>query len=93
MAMTSVYITATILTFIFNRNWTFGHEGHLTKAFIKYALVYVVGYLFNLVALYFLVDKLGYIHQWVQAGLVIVVAVLLFVLQKLVVFKNNENPI
>jgi len=88
-AMSLLYATGTSLTFIFNRNWTFGHDGHITKSFIGYVAVYALGYVFNLVALYYLVDKLGFNHQWVQGGLILVVAVLLFTLQKLVVFKEK----
>jgi putative flippase GtrA len=87
-AMSILYAVGTSLTFTFNRNWTFGHNGHLTKAFVSYVTIYAIGYLFNLVALYFLVDKFGFNHQWVQGGLILTVAVLLFTLQKFVVFKE-----
>jgi hypothetical protein len=36
-----------------------------------------------------LVDLAGYAHQWVQGGLVIIVAVLLFGLQKFWVFRES----
>jgi putative flippase GtrA len=88
-AMSLLYALGTCLTFAFNRNWTFGHGGHITKAFVGYVTIYAVGYLFNLIALYFLVDQLGFNHQWVQGGLIISVAVLLFTLQKFVVFKEQ----
>lgn len=89
LAMSLLYATGTSLTFVFNRNWTFGHGGHISKAFITYVAVYALGYLFNLVALYILVDRLGFNHQWVQGCLIIAVALLLFTLQKLVVFKEQ----
>jgi putative flippase GtrA len=88
-AMSLLYATGTCLTFVFNRNWTFGHNGRISRAFVSYVAVYLVGYLFNLLALYFLVDKLGFDHQWVQGCLIFVVAVLLFTLQKYVVFKKK----
>jgi putative flippase GtrA len=86
-AMSLLYATGTSLTFIFNRNWTFGHDGHLTNAFAGYVTIYAIGYLFNLIALYLLVDRMGFNHQWVQGGLIFVVAILLFTMQKFVVFK------
>jgi putative flippase GtrA len=92
-AMSLLYAVGTCLTFVFNRNWTFGHNGHITTAFVGYVTIYAVGYLFNLTALYFLVDQLEFNHRWVQGGLIILVAVLLFTLQKFVVFKKNENTI
>ena len=87
-AMSLLYAVGTCLTFVFNRNWTFGHNGHISKAFVGYVTIYAMGYLFNLVALYVLVDQLGFNHQWVQGCLIIAVAVLLFTLQKFVVFKK-----
>ena len=87
-AMSLLYAVGTCLTFAFNRNWTFGHDGHITKAFVSYVAIYAQGYLFNLIALYVLVDQLGFNHQWVQGGLIFLVAVLLFTLQKFVVFKK-----
>jgi len=86
-AMSLLYATGTSLTFVFNRNWTFDHDGHLTKAFAGYVTIYALGYLFNLAVLYLLVDRLGFNHQWVQGGLIFMVATLLFTLQKFLVFK------
>ena len=88
-AMSLLYALGTCLTFAFNRNWTFGHGGHITKSFVGYVIIYAVAYLFYLIALYFLVDQLGFNHQWVQGGLIVSVAVLLFTLQKFVVFKQQ----
>lgn len=88
-AMSLLYAVGTSLTFVFNRNWTFGHDGHITKAFVGYVSIYAMGYLFNLLALYILVEKIGFAHQWVQGVLIFVVAILLFTLQKLVVFKKK----
>lgn len=89
LAMSLVYIFGICLTFGFNRKWTFNHKGHIPKAFFRYVLIYVVGYVVQLLGLYVFVDVLGYPHQLIMALLIVIVAVILFVLQKTVVFKKN----
>jgi len=86
--MTLLYAVGVSLTFGFNRNWTFSHQGHVTKAFIAYILVYALGYVLNLVALYVLVDRFGFRHQWIQGFMIVILAVLLFTFQKYLVFKE-----
>ena len=65
-AMSVLYITGVCLTFAFNRNWTFGHDGHVPRAFIAYVSLYALGYVINWVVLYLLVDRMGYDHRVVQ---------------------------
>ena len=87
--MTLLYALAVGLTFVLNRNWTFSHKGHVTKAFITYVFIYALGYIINLVALYVLVDKFGFRHQLIQGLMIIIVAMFLFILQKYVVFRKT----
>jgi putative flippase GtrA len=87
--MTLLYAAGVSLTFVFNKNWTFSHQGHVTKAFITYLLIYALGYIINLVALYVLVDKLGFRHQLIQGFVIGMLAVLLFTLQKYLVFRKT----
>lgn len=91
ITMTVLYWLGVLLTFIFNRNWTFSHQGRIPRAFIAYAGIYAFGYLINFAGLYFLVDRLGYRHEWVQGGLVFLVAAVLFMLQKFFVFKTEAR--
>jgi putative flippase GtrA len=88
LAMTVLYAVGVCFTFAFNRNWTFKHQGQYTRAFVAYVAVYFFGYLLNLAVLYLLVDRWGYPHQWVQGFMILFLAVLLFTLQKLVVFRS-----
>ena len=88
--MTGLYVLGVLQTFIFNRSWSFGHDGHLSSAFIRYVIVYGIGYLLNLVALFWLVDVIGYPHQLVQAAMIITVAVFLFVAQRHWVFRKSD---
>ena len=64
--MTLLYAVGVSQTFVFNRNWTFSHQGRVTKAFIVYLSIYALGYILNLAVLYVMVDKFGFRHQWVQ---------------------------
>lgn len=89
LAMSLLYALGVIQTFYFNKTWSFRHGGTHGPAFIRYCISYGLGYLFNLVALYVLVDRLGHPHQIVQGALIICTAVLLFLLQKLWVFRTD----
>lgn len=87
-AMSILYVTGVCLTFVFNRNWTFGHGGHLPRAFAAYIGLYAFGYLINFLALYLLVDRLGYDHRWVQGTMILTLAVFFFLAQKFLVFRK-----
>lgn len=91
LAMTLLYCVGVAQTFAFNKRWSFGHDGAMGPAFVRYCISYGLGYLFNLAALFVLVDRLGYPHRIVQAVLVLCTAVLLFALQKLWVFRSPAS--
>ncbi|MBL8452970.1 MAG: GtrA family protein [Zoogloea sp.] len=90
LAMSLLYALGVIQTFYFNKTWSFRHGGTHGPAFIRYCISYGLGYLFNLVALYVLVDRLGHPHQRVQGALILCTAALLFLLQKLWVFRSTS---
>jgi putative flippase GtrA len=90
-AMILLYAIGILLTFLFNRRWTFDHHGLVPKVFIYYILVYGLGYIFNLAALSLFVDEFGFPHQLVQGILIFVVAVFLLLLQRYGVFKDNQQ--
>lgn len=90
-AMSFLYAVGVLLTFFFNKNWTFSHRGRFSGAFLSYVSIYIFGYLLNLGGLYFFVDKLGYRHEWVQGILIVLIALLLFLLQKMIVFKKHPT--
>jgi len=86
LAMTLLYALGVIQTFFFNKRWSFRHGGTDGPAFVRYCASYVIGYGLNLAALWVLVDRLGYAHQIVQGIVILVLAVMLFLLQKSWVF-------
>lgn len=89
-AMSVLYVTGVLQTYFFNRQWTFGHQGNAGASLIRYVTAYAFGYFVNLVALMVLVDHIGLPHQAVQAGMIIAIAALLFLLQRYWVFPNTS---
>lgn len=85
-AMTSLYITGALISFIINRAWSFKHKGCGQSAFARYSVTYILGYLFNLSLLWLLVDRLHQPHQVVQAVAIVLVAGSLFLMNKFWVF-------
>jgi putative flippase GtrA len=89
IAATLAYALGVLQTFILNRSWSFRDQGAVAPALGRYVAAYGLGYVANIAGLVILVDLAGYAHQWVQGGLVIIVAVLLFGLQKFWVFRES----
>ncbi|MDW7774305.1 MAG: GtrA family protein [Desulfobulbaceae bacterium] len=88
-AMSLLYITGVLQTFLFNRRWTFNHLGAARPALIRYLLSYLSGYIINFVALLLFVDIVDLPHQAVQAAMIIFLAFYLFALQKFWVFRKK----
>jgi putative flippase GtrA len=91
LAMTLVYMSGVLMGFMLNRNWTFRHHGRISHGFIRYCVMYAVGYFVNLTGLYLLVDIAGYPHQIIQLLIAILSAIIFFVLMRLWVFSDREN--
>jgi putative flippase GtrA len=88
IAMTLAYVTGTLQTFVLNARWTFERRG--TRAsMVKYGLAYGACYLVNVLALIVFVDRIGLPHQIVQGAMILVIAVVMFLLQKFWVFTSS----
>ena len=90
-AMTVLYAVGILSTFHLNRRWTFDHKGYSPSAFVRYLSIYILGYVVSFLGLFIFVDLLEFRHQMIQAVLIILVAALLFVLQRFWVFKEDER--
>ena len=90
-AMTLVYALGVTQTFLFNRSWSFRHQGALHGAFVRYVASYAFGYVLNFTILWFAVERLGQPHQIVQGVMILTLAVLLFLLQKYWVFPESAR--
>jgi putative flippase GtrA len=91
LAMTLLYVLGVTQTFLFNRRWTFSHDGALKSSLWRYAVAYATGYLANLGILLLLVDALGWPHLPVQAAAIVLVAGSLFLAQKHWVFAARPG--
>lgn len=91
IAMTLLYAVGVTVGFFGNRQWAFVHNGALLGSSTRYCIAHVFGYLINFLILFWFVDRLGYSHQWVQAGAIFVVAGFLFVAFKYFVFLKSDN--
>jgi putative flippase GtrA len=87
VAMTLLYVAGVAQTFLFNKRWSFRHRGMPGPAFVRYCAAYALGYVFNLLALLLLVDRLAWPHQLVQGVIIVLLALMLFALQKYWVFR------
>lgn len=90
-AMSGLYVLGVLQTFVFNKRWTFSHDGAERGLFVRYMLSYAFGYLLNFALLYLFVDQAGFSHQIIQGGAVVVVAVTLFLLQRYWVFARDTK--
>jgi len=88
LAMSLLYALGVLQTFVFNKRWSFGHDGAHATAFRRYVIAYGAGYVLNFVLLTVLVESAGVPHQLAQGGIFVVVAVLLFLAQRLWVLEK-----
>lgn len=91
IAMSLLYATGVLLTFIANRIWSFSHSGIAHAAFVRYVIVYGLGYMINLGLLWLAVDRMHLPHQGVQAAAIVVVALSLFLMHKYWVFAPTPQ--
>jgi putative flippase GtrA len=88
VVMTMMYALGAILGYAGNRSYTFRSRAGIMSSGFKYVIAYALGYIMNLSLMIYFSDKLGYPHQWVQAGAIFVVAGFLFVAMRYFVFKG-----
>lgn len=89
ITMTVLYCVGTGISFYGNKNITFGDVNKKdSKIFIRYILVYSLGYVLNFLMLSYFVDNLGFPHQLIQALSIFLVAFFLFIMLKNYVFRG-----
>ena len=90
--MTVLFVMGIIQTFNVNKRWTFKYQGFEKSILAKYVMIYGGAYITNFFGLMLFVDYLSFPHMIVQAIMVCILAILLFMLQRYWVFRN-PNPI
>ena len=88
--MTLMYFFGVCISFTGHKKWTFGHSGNFFSSVSRYLIAYGLGYILNLTILILFVDKLGFMHQWVQGVAIFVVAMYLFFVMKFFVFPETK---
>lgn len=89
-AMTAAYCLGVILSFVFNKVFTFDHQGRFLSSLVRFIALYLSGYLINLWLLRFLVDSLGWAAAVAQLLVIVMLAVYFFFMQRAVVFRNLD---
>lgn len=90
-ALTICFALAILAAFLLNKSWTFRGNGSAGQSLSRFLLAYAFGYAVNFLALLLLVDVAGLPHVYVQGCMAILIALLLFTLQKLWVFRPIES--
>ena len=85
-AMTVTYGAGVLMGFVLNGRFAFRGHGAGRGALRRYIVSYLIGYIVNFLALWLLVDRAGLPHRIVQGIMILVLAFLLFALQRYWVF-------
>lgn len=86
LTMTAMYSADASISFFANRRVTFRHDARTGDAGIRYLVAQQIGYLLNLTLLVLFVDRQGFVHQFVQAVVIVAAAIFSFVLSLFFVF-------
>lgn len=89
--MSLLYFAGTLLGYILNKNYTFKRKDYRKLEFAKYFISYSMGYLLNLIILFYFVDLLSFPHQFVQLFATLIVAIFIFLLLRFFVFIDKIN--
>lgn len=79
--------------FYLNKKWSFSHEGRISTSAVRYLIAYLGCYALNVAALKYFNGYWGFSHVLVQVVAVVVIVPLLFVTQKLWVFREDAASI
>jgi putative flippase GtrA len=79
--------------FYLNKKWSFSHKGRISTSAVRYLIAYAGCYVLNVAMLKFFNGYLGYSHLIVQAIAVVIIALLLFLAQKLWVFRVRGSSV
>jgi putative flippase GtrA len=88
LAMTLVYSLGVVVTYAVNSAWSFRVPKWMAVTFGRYLCANALGYLINLALLWLFVDRLAWPHQFVQAVAIVLVALVLFALNRHWVFSS-----
>lgn len=91
IAVTLLYSIGVLVSYLGNKRLTFRDTGNVLSSGARYLAVYFMGYLLNLFLIFWFVDRLGFPSQIVQAMAILLVAIVLFAMLQIFVFKPNSS--
>lgn len=89
LAMTIVYFCGLLAGYVLHKGVSFSSAEHVNNSFSRFIFSHFLGYGFNFLLLWVLVDYLEFSHLTSQGFAMISVAILLFLLMKHYVFQNK----
>lgn len=92
LVMTLGYAIGVYISFTLNKSLTFSYTGSQKKAFIRFSIAHVIGYVTNFTMLYVFVDKMHYNHAITQIIAIFAVSIILFTLFKFFAFPVSDIP-
>jgi putative flippase GtrA len=75
------------VSFVLNKNWTFGYEGPVTAAVVRYLVVFLIAYAINLAVVVALIDQWAINGYLAQALGVVPYTVSFFLMAKYFAFR------
>lgn len=86
LAITVLYPIGVFTAYLGHSKYTFSYQGRTHSGVFRYLVAHAIGYGANVLLLYVFVDKFMLPHQLVQAGAIVLVAAILFLLFRYFVF-------
>ena len=78
------------LAFFLNKKWSFTYEGRISTSAVRYLISYIGCYVLNVAVLKYFYGYWDFSHVLVQAVAIVIITPLLFVAQKLWVFREDS---
>lgn len=85
------YSVGLAISFLLNRNWSFGHRGAVFPALYRFALVFLVAYSTNLIAVFGLRDLAGSNAYLAQAAGVIPYTYVFYLGSRIFAFRREPG--
>jgi putative flippase GtrA len=89
--MTLLFFVGILISFWLNRNWAFGGVISAPGVLSRFIAAYLLGFAYNFLLLWVMVDVMGFDHTIIQAIAVATLALLLFMAQKYWIFRPQST--
>jgi len=93
LAIAILYPTGVIGAYFGHTRYSFSHQGPIAERFPRYMLAHAIGYGTNLLLMLILHDHFSVPHELTQAIAIVVVALVLYLLMKFLVFPERKKII